>query len=176
MKKRLRTRKKHYSKKVGMPPGTPMYIGDADITKLDKPKISKIAYNATELIECELNAETLATFKQDKNKKLWLNVHGVHDATLIKQIGDVFKLHPLVVEDILNTEQRPKIDEFDDYIFLETRNFYYEKESLSTSSEQISMVLGHNFLLTFQERSTGAFEPVRERLRANHALSRARKV
>ena len=176
MKKRLRTRKKHYSKKVGMPPGTPMYIGDADITKLDKPKISKIAYNATELIECELNAETLATFKQDKSKKLWLNVHGVHDAALIKQIGDVFKLHPLVVEDILNTEQRPKIDEFDDYIFLETRNFYYEKESLSTSSEQISMVLGHNFLLTFQERSTGAFEPVRERLRANHALSRAQGV
>ena len=139
-----------------------MYIGDADITKLDKPKISKIAYNATELIECELNAETLATFKLDEfvsakkaDKKLWLNVHGVHDAALIKQIGDVLKLHPLVVEDILNTEQRPKVDEFDDYIFLETRNFYYEKESLSTSSEQISMVLGHNFLLTFQERSTG---------------------
>ena len=182
-KKRLRTRKKHYAKKMGLPPGTPMYIGDADITQLDKPKISKIAYNATELIECELNAETLATFKLDDfistkktGKKLWLNVHGVHDAALIKQIGDIFKLHPLVVEDILNTEQRPKIDEFDDYIFLETRNFYYEKASLSTSSEQISMVLSHNFLLTFQERATGAFEPVRERLRANHAHSRGQGV
>ena len=176
MKKRLRTRKKHYSKKVGMPPGTPIYIGDVDIAKLAKPKISKIAYNATELIECELNAETLATFKQDKNKKLWLNVHGVHDVALIKQIGELFKLHPLVVEDILNTEQRPKIDEYEDYIFLETRNFYYEKETMSTSSEQISMVLGRNFLLTFQERSTGAFEPVRQRLRANHAHTRAQGV
>ena len=176
MKKHLRTRKKHYAKKMGMPPGTPIYIGDADIEKLDKPKISKIAYNATELIECELSAETLATFKQDKGKKLWLNVHGVHDAALIKQIGEIFKLHPLVVEDILNTEQRPKIDEYEDYIFLETRNFYYEKETMSTTSEQISMVLGHNFLLTFQERSTGAFEPVRERLRANHAHTRAQGV
>ena len=182
MKKRLRTRtrKKHYAKKVGLPPGTPMYIGDVDITKLDKPKITKIAYNATELIECELNAETLAGFKLSEaiksGKKLWLNVHGVHDADLIKKIGDMFKLHPLVVEDILNTEQRPKIDEYEDYIFLETRNFYYDKATMATSSEQISMVLGHNFLLTFQERSTGAFEPVRERLRANHAYTRAQGV
>jgi magnesium transporter len=176
MKKRLRARKKHYAKKVGMPPGTPVYIGDADIAKLDNPKISKIAYNATEMIECELSAETLATFKPDKGKRLWLNVHGVHDVALIKQIGDVFKLHPLVVEDILNTEQRPKIDEYDDYIFLETRNFYYDKETMLASSEQISMVLGHNFLLTFQERSTGAFEPVRQRLRANHAHTRGQGV
>ncbi len=172
MKKRLRTRKKHYAKKVGMPPGTPMYIGDADITKLDKPRISKIAYNATELTECELSTETLANFKQDKDKKLWINVHGVHDAALIKQIGDVFKLHPLVVEDILNTEQRPKVDEFDDYLFLETRHFYYDVGSMSASSEQISLVLSEHFLLTFQERPTGAFEPVRERLRASKAQIR----
>jgi magnesium transporter len=77
-----------------------------------------------------------------------------------------------VIEDILNTEQRPKVDEFDDYIFLETRNFYYDKVTMSTSSEQISIVLGRNFLLTFQERATGAFEPIRERLRASHAQIR----
>ena len=75
MKKRLRTRKKHYAKKVGMPPGTPVYIGDVDIAKLEQPKITKIAYNATELIECELNAETLASFKLSEaiksGKKLW---------------------------------------------------------------------------------------------------------
>ena len=159
-----------------MPPGTPMYIGDVDIAKLDKPKITKIAYNATELIECELSAETLATFKPDKGKKLWLNVHGVHDAGLIKQIGELFKLHPLVVEDILNTEQRPKIDEYEDYLFLETRNFYYDKATMSVSSEQISLVLGRNFLLTFQERSTGAFEPIRERLRASRAQIREQGV
>ena len=183
MKKHLRTRKKHYAKKVGMPPGTPVYVGSADIAKLDKPKISMITYSGTELTEGELSAETLATLKPEEflankkaGKKLWLNVHGVHDAVLIKQIGDQFKLHPLVVEDILNTEQRPKVDEFEDYIFLETRHFYYEKTSLTASSEQISMVLGHNFLLTFQERSTGAFEPVRQRLRANHVYTRSQGV
>jgi magnesium transporter len=158
-----------------------VYVGDIDATKLNKPTISKILYNAAEIVECVLTAEDLATFKPDQlisnasrnaGQKLWLNVHGVHDVDLIKQIGTIFKLHPLVVEDILNTEQRPKIDEFDDYIFLETRNFYYDNTTMSVSSEQISMVLGRDFLLTFQERATGAFEPIRERLRASRAQIR----
>ncbi len=168
-KPRLLRRKKHRVSKIGLPPGALVYVGDADTKNLAKPKISKIIYDASGLVECELSSEDLANFKRDDTKKVWLNIHGVHDATLIKQVGDLFHLHPLVIEDILNTEQRPKIDEFDEYIFLETRLFYYHAESMSTSSEQISLVLGHNFLLTFQERSTGAFEPIRERLRATRA-------
>lgn len=178
----MRKYKKHHSKKVGLPPGSLVYVGEADseITKI-KPTISVIAYDAADISERMLTGDDLASFKPDdyisaskgnSRKKLWLNIHGVHDVALVKQIGDLFHLHPLVIEDILNTEQRPKIDEFDDYIFLETRLFYYHKESMSVSSEQISLVLGHNYLLTFQERSTGAFEPVRERLRASRAQIR----
>lgn len=165
----MRRHKRQHNKKVGLPPGSLVYVGDAAIKHLDSPKISRIIYDASGLVESELSAAELSNFKPDPNKKIWLNVHGVHDAELVKQIGDLFDLHPLVLEDILNTEQRPKIDEFDDYIFLETRHFYYHKESMSVSSEQISLVLGRNFLLTFQERSTGAFAPVRERLRATRA-------
>ncbi|MGB2833931.1 MAG: magnesium/cobalt transporter CorA, partial [Methylotenera sp.] len=168
-KPRLLRRKKHHANKIGLPPGALVYVGDAEAKNLDKPKISKIIYDANGLVECELSADELANYKHDDTKKIWLNLHGVHDAALIKQVGDLFHLHPLVLEDILNTEQRPKIDEFDDYVFLETRLFYYHAESMSTSSEQISLVLGRNFLLTFQERSTGAFEPIRERLRATRA-------
>ena len=168
-KPRLLRRKKNHAKKMGLPPGSLVYVGDAEEKRLEKPKITKIVYDAQDLIECELTLEDLANFKPDDTKKIWLNVHGVHEAELIKQIGDMFNLHPLVLEDILNTEQRPKIDEFDDYVFLETRLFYYHAESMSTSSEQISLVLGRNFLITFQERSTGAFEPIRERLRATRA-------
>jgi magnesium transporter len=174
----MRKHKKHHTNKIGLPPGTLVYVGDADITKLDKPKISKIIYDTNEIVECLLTSEDLASFNTDdyisnirgnSRKKVWLNIHGVHDAALIKQIGDMFHLHPLVQEDILNTNQRPKVDEFDDYLFLETRHFYYDKADMSVSSEQISFVLGRNYLLTFQERSTGAFEPVRERLRASRA-------
>jgi len=111
--------------------------------------------------------------KPSASSKLWLNVHGIHDVNLIKQIGQRFDLHPLVLEDILNTEQRPKIDEYDHYLVMETRCFYYDKASLSVSSEQISLILGRDFILTFQERSTGAFNAVRERLRSEHSPMRA---
>lgn len=93
----------------------------------------------------------------------------MHDVALIKQIGDLFNLHPLVQEDILNTQQRPKIDEYDDYLFLEARSFKYDQTNMAVDSEQISFVLGRNYLLTFQERSTGIFEPVRGRLRVSRA-------
>ena len=173
-KPRLHRHKKHRAKKVGLPPGSLVYVGqgDEDITQLESPKLTLISYDAADLQENAINVADLAALDLGASKKLWLNVHGVHDVGLIKQIGLVFGLHPLVLEDILNTEQRPKVDEYSNYVFLETRHFYYEKETLSVSSEQISMVLGRNFLLTFQERSTGAFAPVRERLRASHSPMR----
>jgi magnesium transporter len=167
--------KKHHSKKIGMPPGSLIYVGkaDNDVSQLDEPTISIIEYDAVDFIERTLTIEELAALNiagsDSVNKKFWLNVHGVHDAALIKQIGDFFHLHPLVQEDILNTEQRPKADEFDDYLFLETRSFKYDKANMAVDSEQISMVLGRNYLLTFQERSTGIFEPVRGRLRVSRA-------
>lgn len=166
----MRKHKKHHSKKIGMPPGSLVHVGEI---KLNHSIVSLIEYNGEDFSERTLTNENLALFKPDDafnaGKKIWLNIHGVHDVTLIKKIGDLFHLHPLVQEDILNTEQRPKIDEFDDYLFLETRSFYYQKNSMSVISEQVSIVLGRNFLLTFQERSTGIFEPVRERLRVSGA-------
>jgi magnesium transporter len=173
-KPRLPKLKKHHSKKIGMAPGTLVYVGETDsaVTKI-KPTVSLIAYGAAELTEKLLSDDDLASFNVDDykgaGKKLWLNIRGVHDADLIKKIGDLFHLHPLVLEDILNTEQRPKIDEFDDYVFLESRSFKYDKTNMSVESEQISFVLGRDYLLTFQEQSTGIFEPVRERLRTSRA-------
>lgn len=170
----MRKHRKHHSKKVGMPPGSLVYVGqvDTEAATLVKPKVSLIEYDAADLSEKWLTIEDIASIKLDEyvgSKMLWLNIHGVHDVALIKQIGDSFHLHPLVLEDILNTEQRPKIDEFDNYVFLETRCFDYKKSSMAVSSEQVSLVLGRNYLLTFQERSTGIFEPVRERLRTSRA-------
>lgn len=170
-KTRLHRRKKHPAKKSGLPPGSLVYIGQADDVgvKLEPPKLSLIRYDATNFQEQIITVAELAVLNLEASKKLWLNVHGIHDVDLIRKIGLLFGLHPLVMEDILNTEQRPKVDEFSSYVFLETRHFYYETETLSVNSEQIGMVLGKNFLLTFQERSTGAFETVRERLRAEHS-------
>ena len=137
MKKHRKSSKKQLSKKIGMPPGALVYVGDmdADIAKMPKPTVMMMVSAANDVTEKVLSAEDLATFKisdyTDAGKKIWLNVHGVHDAELIKQIGDLFHLHPLVQEDILNTEQRPKIDEFKEYIFLEARSFQYDKAPIS---------------------------------------------
>ncbi len=174
-KNRQRKFKKQFSKKIGMAPGALVYVGDmdADTSKMEKPTVTLIAYDAGELVETLLTDDDLAAFDLSAYtkacKKVWLNIHGVHDTALIAKIGALFNLHPLVQEDILNTEQRPKIDEFDDYVFLETRSFKYDKANLTLDSEQVSFILGHDYLLTFQERSTGIFEPVRTRMRATKA-------
>lgn len=174
MKKNRKSSKNKLSKKIGLAPGSLVYVGDmdTDITAT-KPTITLTVFNSAEFIEHELTSETLIGFNladyTNAGKKVWLNIHGVHDAALIKQIGDLFHLHPLVQEDILNTQQRPKIDEYDDYVFFETQSFKYDKTDTSMESEQISFILGHDYLLTFQERSTGIFEPVRTRMRASRA-------
>lgn len=175
MKKHRKSSKKQQSKKIGMPPGALIYVGDtdADVAKMPKPTVTMMVYAANDVTEKVLSADDLAAFKisdyTDAGKKVWLNIHGVHDAALIKQIGDLFHLHPLVQEDILNTEQRPKLDEFDDYLFFEALSFKYDKPTMAVDSEQVSFILGHHYLLTFQERSTGIFEPVRTRMRASRA-------
>jgi magnesium transporter len=164
---------KRFSKKIGMPPGSLVYVGhNGDVPK-PAPDVTMVVYDKAGLTEKVLTPTELATFKLNEHtkggKKVWLNVHGVHDANLIKQLGDIFSLHPLVQEDILNTQQRPKIDEYEDYVFLETQSFLYDQANLSMTSEQVSFVLGKHYLLTFQERSTGTFEPVRNRMRTAHA-------
>lgn len=165
MKKTRKLSREKSHKKHANAGNTLAYVGDTASSSSATSTITKIAYSPEGMVECILSPDDLANVRHEDypDKKLWLNVHGVHNEELIKRIGDLFGLHPLVVEDILNTEQRPKLDEYDNYLFLETRSFYYD--NMSVNSEQISLVLGKDYLLTFQERPTGAFEPVRERLR-----------
>ncbi len=162
--KKAKPRKSHRSqvKKIGMAPGTLVHVGEV---KVERPVISIFEYDTTTNSERTITADEAAQLKPPTHGKLWLNVHGVHDVDLIQKLGNAFKLHPLVLEDILNTDQRPKVDSYNDYLFIETRCFYYDQAQMEINSEQISIVLGRNFVLSFQERATGAFEPIRQRLR-----------
>lgn len=166
MKKRHRIR----SRKVGLPPGTLLPTGDV---KIEDTELALIRYDAQHIKES--SAKSLATLDLEPtaNEVLWLNVYGLHDPELMRQLGQNFNLHPLVMEDILNTDQRPKVDSYDDYLFIVTRFFSYDKLKLQINSEQVSIVLGKNFVLTFQERPTGSFHPIRERLRANKGRIRS---
>jgi len=160
----MKKNNKQRAKKIGMDPGSLVHVGEV---KVAKPVISVFKYDAEHISEEVLTICDTVKLQPAPDYKLWVNVHGLHDANLIKEVGETFHLHPLVMEDILNTEQRPKVDRYGDYLFIVTRHFYYDAKLMVISSEQISMVLSRDFVLTFQERATGSFEPVRERLRVN---------
>lgn len=159
--------------KLGMPPGSLIHLGEVKTKHSELTLFRYDADNLTEQHGCSL-AELDMSAKP--GEILWLNVHGLHNAALMQEIGEFFKLHPLVQEDILNTYQRPKLDSYDDYLFLITRFFSYDPGTMQISSEQVSIVLGKNFVLTFQERPTGSFDPIRERMRANKGRIRKAKA
>lgn len=153
---------KSHADKIGMAPGALIHVGDI---KTKEVVVSLIEYATGEIRERTLDKAAIEDLSLAPDRKLWLNVHGLHDTELIASIGKAFKLHPLVLEDILNTDQRSKLDAYDDYLYIVARSFYQGKNSKSSGSEQISLIMGKHFLLSFQERSTGSFEPIRERLR-----------
>ena len=152
------------SGKVGLPAGTLVHMGER---KIEHASITLIEYDTETLKETHFDNLAACQACAPSQPKLWLNVHGLHEPEVMQEIGKRFQLHPLVLEDILNTDQRPKIEDYGNYLFLVTRFFSYDPANLAVTTEQVSFVIGTNFVLTFQERPTGNFDPVREWLRAN---------
>jgi len=146
----------------GQSPGSLIFIGDQ---KVDTVEIRLIDYDPSNLIDQELlDIKDGSHFKKTKTVT-WLNINGLHNSEFIGDVGQVFELHPLVLEDILNTGQRPKVEEYDAYIFIVLKMIRFDKEAEMIVNEQLSIILGENFLLTFQEQPGDVFEPVRERIR-----------
>lgn len=154
---------KKRSKKSGLSPGTLMHIG---ATYADKSKITSIRYDENFFEEKEVNSAADLSGEKEKPGKLWIDIDGLQDVALLESVGNLFGLHPLILEDILNTEQRPKIEDLTDYLYIVLRNFH-NHESDTLYSEQVSIILGKDFILSFQEKESALFEPVRERLRTD---------
>jgi magnesium transporter len=153
------------SGKAGLPAGTLVHLGER---KTEHAVIALIEYSPDGLNETHFDSLTACQSCvpiYPDGPKLWLNVHGLHEPEVMREIGRRFNLHPLVLEDILNTDQRPKIDDYGDYLFLVARFFNYDATTLTVTTEQVSFVIGEHFVLSFQERPTGSFDPVREWLR-----------
>ena len=161
------------SKKAGLPPGSLVHIGEI---RTPQPVATLLSFDGTNLVEEVLpTAETIADHHW-KHQRVWLNVHGLQDATLMKAIGQRFGLHPLVLEDILHTGQRPKIDDYGDYLYVVVRMFAWDESTQCLEADQVSIVVGKDFVLSFQERPTGVFEPTRQRLRTGGSPLRMRGV
>jgi magnesium transporter len=159
-----KTRKLRRSRKSGMAPGSLVHVGDI---KTERPEITLIEYQAGELREKRFASIAESRRYEPSLEILWLNVYGLHEPEVMAEIGRRFNLHPLVLEDILNTEQRPKVEDYGDYLYVVARFFDYDAATKTLGSDQVSLVIGRDFVLTFQERRTGSFDPIRERLRAD---------
>ena len=150
------------SKKLGLPPGTLVFLGEK---KLEKSRISIIDYDEKKFEEKTVETiEECFPFK-DKPTVTWINIDGIHDVDIIEKLGKQFDLHPLLLEDIVNAEQRPKVDDYGNHLFIVMKMFQYDEKNDELIVEQVSMILGENFVISFQERIGDVFDFVRNRIR-----------
>jgi len=127
--------------------------------------ITVIDYDATHFQEKTVDKISDCFLFRDTETVTWINVDGLGNPKLIEDLGKCFTIHPLILEDIFNTGQRPKMEEMDQYIYLNLKMLTYLDTTKVIKIEHISMVIGHNFLISFQEDIGDVFDPVRERIR-----------
>jgi len=162
---------KRIPKTAGLFPGELVYVGDS---KTEKVKITLIDYDAEYFQEKELAlVDDCIPFKT-KSSVSWINIDGVHNAGIVEKIGKDFNIHPLVLEDILSVGQRPKYEDFADYLFVVLKMLYFDQTKKETIFEQVSMIVGSNFVISFQEKEGDVFNIIRERIR--NSRGRIRKM
>jgi magnesium transporter len=155
-------------KALGQPPGELVHVGES---KTHEVKITLCEYSEDHCHEREAKSlDVLLPIKDDHNV-LWFNVSGIHDIEIVKMIGDEFNLHSLLLEDILNTEQRPKMEDFEDYIFISLKGFNLNNKE-EIVMDQISIIAGNNFVISFQESENDLFKPIKERIKHGKGLIR----
>jgi len=163
---------KKRSKKAGLPPGTLVHIGEA---RSDQTKITLMDYDEANVREMETDSAKECLAFKDKPSVTWINVDGVHRVDLLQELGECYGFHPLVMEDVVNTDQRPKWEDYSDYLYIVLKMIYYSKNNGGVVVEQISLIVGPNFVFSFQEGFEGdVFGPIRERIRTDK--SRIRKM
>lgn len=156
-------------------PGKLTYIGRKI---LDKIFIRLFVYDQ-DTLELKEMSSSEGTLPDEQKKQIWLDVDGVHDIEVIQEIGKKYKLHPLLMEDVLNTTQKSKFEYFDqeNQIFIVLKMLHLNQTTFEVDAEQISLVLGQNFVISFQERDeTDIFSPVYDRLKNSKGLIRRYEV
>lgn len=162
---------KRYAQKVGLPPGTLLYIGEE---RTDPVLITVIEYNETDFHESKVQTiEECLPFK-DTETVTWICIAGIHESQVIEEIGKHFGVHSLVLEDLMTPNHLPKIEIYQNHAFIILKNLGFDAASLKISGEQISLIVGENFVISLQEGSENLFASVQNRLR--NAEGRIRKM
>jgi magnesium transporter len=160
---------KRRSKKAGLPPGSLVYVGEK---KLEKTRITVMDYDRDKFVEKQMETVEECIPFRDTSTITWINVDGVHEPQVIQHLGECYGIHPLILEDIMNTSQRPKLEDLGDYLFLVVRMIANQRQQGEEKYEQVSLVVGSNFVLSFQEDVGDVFDSVRERIRKGQSRLR----
>jgi len=164
---------KKTSNKIGMAPGSLVHIGEK---KIEQTRIEIIDYDEKHLRQQEVETIEECFPFRDEPTVTWINIDGLHEVEIIEKIGNHFDIHPLVLEDILHTGQRPKAEDFGKYIYIVLRSLSFDEEQEEILEEQISLLVGSNYVISFQERVGDEFNPVRERIRTGRFQMKKRKA
>ncbi len=159
------------SRKAGLPPGTLVHIGEA---RAEAVHIAYLDYDEQRFQEKQgVSIEECLPFR-DTATTTWINIDGIDDIPIIEKIGKAYDLHPLILEDIVTAGQRPKFDNYEKYAYIVLKMLSYSYTSNGIESEQISIVFGTHFVISFQEKVGDIFDPIRDRIRL--AKGKVRKM
>lgn len=148
--------------KAAQPPGTVEYVGARKVETID---ISVLDYGPEGCREDRPAALAELLPHRDTGTVTWIDIDGLHDTELLRGLGDHFGFHPLVLEDVVNTHQRPKLEDYGGYLYIVVRMLSYDAGRRELGNEQVSLLLGPNYVFSLQESRGDVFEPVRERIR-----------
>jgi magnesium transporter len=153
---------KKRSKKIGLPPGTLVHIGER---KSERTKIRVVEYDEVNFQERELESMEECFLFKEAPSVTWIRVEGLHEVEILEKLGNCFGLHPLLMEDILNTDQRPKMEDYGEDLFIVLKMLSYEERTGEIGAEQVSLVLRSNAVLSFAEKEGGLLDSIQERIR-----------
>lgn len=165
-------RYKQITKKVGLPPGTLLHIGS---TRSEKVKIRMLCYSSEHWNEKEFDKVDELLENKSFTDKCWIHISGVHVVSMIEKIGAAFHIHSLVLEDIVNTNQRPKMEDNKEYLYIIVKMIHcYDNKNIDF--EQVSLIVGSNYILSFQENDNDTFAKIRERMKSTTGIIRSKGV
>lgn len=158
---------KKRGRKVGAAPGTLVHVGEV---QSKDTSIRLMRYDQAELQEASLTDPGACRHPAERTETAWFNIDGLHKPELIREIGEQFGIHPLVQEDILNTDHRPKIEVHENYLYIVLKMLQFDESLEAVQFEQVSLIVGDNYVLSFQEKTGDVFNGVRERLRQGRKI------
>ena len=162
---------KRYSQKVGLPPGTLVHIGEEPTEPV---RITVTDYDETHLHEEEVQTIEACVPFIDTETVTWIHIEGIHDTQMVEEIGENFGVNFLVLEDLMSPTHLPKIEVYEDHVFIILKSLDYDTASARVSREQISLIIGSNFVLSLQENYSEIFTSIQNRLR--NAQGRIRRM